>query len=140
VLAPGHGTVALARHAGRCVAGAVYVWAGQRAIYKYGASDEREQHLRPNNLVMWEAICHLAQQGCRELHLGRTSLFHDGLRRFKLGWGAREENLRYTRYDLRTQEVVAVPDQVAGWHNRLFRWLPTPLARCAGAALYKHVA
>lgn len=139
-LQAGHGTVALARHAGRWIAGAVYVWSGDRAIYKYGASDEREQNLRPNNLVMWEAICHLAQRGCRELHLGRTSLFHDGLRRFKLGWGATEETLAYTRYDYRAQQVVPVPDRVAGWHNQVFHCLPGPLARLAGAVLYKHVA
>jgi len=31
-------------------------------------------------------------------------------------------------------------DGVAGWHNRVFRRLPGPLARLAGRLLYQHWA
>jgi len=38
------------------VAGAIYFHLGEKAVFKYGASDKKFQHLRANNLVMWEAI------------------------------------------------------------------------------------
>jgi len=46
----------LASHKGKNIASAVYFHFGDKAIYKYGASDRKYQHLRANNLVMWEAI------------------------------------------------------------------------------------
>jgi len=39
-------------------------------MYKFGASDSGFQHLRPNNLVMWEGIRHCAERGCERLHFG----------------------------------------------------------------------
>ena len=45
------------------------------------------QNLRPNNLVMWEGIKSLMQRGADTLHLGRTSMENEGLRRFKLSRG-----------------------------------------------------
>jgi lipid II:glycine glycyltransferase (peptidoglycan interpeptide bridge formation enzyme) len=50
------GFVVLALQQGKPIAGAVYFLFGSEAIYKYGASDKEYQPLRPNNLVMWEAI------------------------------------------------------------------------------------
>ncbi len=55
-LAPGHGFIVTARVGNRPVAAAIYFHQGRRAIFKFGASDHAFQHLRPNNLVMWEAI------------------------------------------------------------------------------------
>ena len=75
---------------------------GGRAIYKYGASDETFQDLRGGNLVMWAAIKNFVRAGgAKHLDLGRTSLGNEGLRKFKLGWGAREEKIEYVKYDLR---------------------------------------
>jgi lipid II:glycine glycyltransferase (peptidoglycan interpeptide bridge formation enzyme) len=88
VLAENHGIVVLARRKKTPVAGAIFFQFGDRAIYKFGASNETFQHLRGNNLVMWEAIRHFSRAGLKKLNLGRTSLDNDGLRRFKLGWNA----------------------------------------------------
>jgi hypothetical protein len=140
VLAAGHGWIVLARHRGKPVAGAVFFQGGRIAIYKYGASDAAHQDLRANNLVMWAAIKRFAREGFAELDFGRTSMFNAGLRRFKLGWGAREVPIEYCRFDLRREAFVAVPDAAAGWHNRVFRLMPVPLARLAGRLLYPHVA
>ena len=68
------GTVAVAKHLGNPVAANVYFYSGGGAIYKYGASDERFQHLRASNLVMWEAIKWHARNGARHsMNMGRTS-------------------------------------------------------------------
>ena len=79
VVAAGKGVVLLAAHAGKTVAGAVYFFFQDRALFKFGASDRAFQHLRANNLVMWEAIQWLIRNGFRSLHFGRTEI---GERRF----------------------------------------------------------
>ena len=140
ILSQNQGFVALASHRGRAVAASVYFHLGGRAIYKYGASDLAQQHLRANNLVMWEAIRWLAQHGARQLHFGKTALAHEGLRRFKLAWGTVEETLEYVKYDLRKNKFVTDTDAVSGWHNAIFRALPGFMSRAAGNLLYKHWA
>jgi hypothetical protein len=140
ILAQNQGCVVLARHGGVPVAGAVFFHFSRTALYKFGASDERFQHLRANNKVMWEAIAWHAQKGFAQLDFGRTSLANAGLRRFKLGWGATEHPIDYVRYDLPAAAFTAGRDESSGWYNRLFRRLPVSLSRVAGALLYKHAA
>lgn len=140
IVSQDQGVVALAGWRGRPVAGAVYFYLGGRAIYKYGASDLRWQHLRPNNLVMWEAMKWLAARGATRLHLGKTALDQAGLRRFKLNLGAAETRIEYVKFDLAANRFVVAADGIAGWHNQVFRRLPVVLSRRVGELLYKHWA
>jgi len=140
VLSRNQGFVVLARHGRTVVAGAVFLHFGKQAIYKFGASDERFQHLRPNNLVMWEAIRWYATRDFDELDFGRSSLGQEGLRHFKLGWGTQELCIEYMRYDCQRGGFVTVNDEAFGWHNHVFQWLPVPVSRCIGAVLYRHAA
>jgi CelD/BcsL family acetyltransferase involved in cellulose biosynthesis len=134
------GMVALARHEGRLIAAAVHFNLGHQAIYKYGASDRSFQHLRGNNLVMWEAIKWHAHNGATVLDLGRTSLTNEGVRRFKLGWGVTEKMIEYVKYDLRRGRFVSESDESFGWYNRCFQMMPVFLSRLIGAGLYRHWA
>lgn len=140
ILAQGGGIIVLAQAGARSVAGSIFLQMGQQAIYKFGASDERTLELRGNDLVMWEGIKYFAARGCRKLHLGRTSAVNEGLRRFKLGWGARECSINYFKYDLRKSTFMPGRDEALGWYNRVFAALPSGLSRCLGALLYRHVA
>lgn len=140
ILSQNLGMVAVASHARRKIAASVYFFLGGRAIYKYGASDFASQHLRGSNLVMWAAMKWLARNGAARLHLGKTSLNNEGLRRFKLNLGAQEEAVAYLKYDLRRGEFVTETDGIEGWHNRVFRILPAFAARAAGGLLYRHWA
>jgi hypothetical protein len=140
ILSPDRGFVVLARKERTTVAGAVFFHLGNRAVYKFGASDDQFQHLRANNLVMWEAIRWYAMHGFDELDFGRTSLGNEGLRSFKLGWGTRERRIEYMRYDCRSRGFVVVKDEAFGWHNRVFRALPNPVLQRIGAVLYRHTA
>lgn len=140
LLAPGQGMTVLARWRGQPIAGAIFFRQGKRALYKFGASDDTQQHLRGNNAVMWKAIEHLAGGGCTELDFGRTSLTNEGLRRFKRSWGTTERTTDYFRYDLRANRFVSTPDQAAsGLHTRVFRALPMGISRLFGALTYKHL-
>jgi Acetyltransferase (GNAT) domain len=140
VLEKGQGWVVLARLGSSPVAGAVFLHMGKTAMYKYGASDESFQHLRPNNLVMWEAIKFHSRKGFELLDFGRTSISNEGLRRFKLSWATTERRIDYVRYDLRRNRFVTVRDGSSGWQTGIFRILPSSLARLIGAAAYKHIA
>jgi hypothetical protein len=140
ILSKNHGMIAIASCQQRPVAASVYFQLGARAVYKYGASDETFQHLRGANVVMWEAIKWHARNGAKTLHLGRTSIGNEGLRRFKLGWGAGEHKIEYVKYDLRQSRYVTETDEATGWYNRVFNVLPTGLSRLIGAVLYRHCA
>ena len=134
------GIIVLACYQGNPVAGAIHFHSDGQAIYKFGASDETFQQLRGSNLVMWEAIKWLARNGSKSLHFGRTSIANEGLRKFKLGWGAEEHRMDYFKYDLQKDRYVTDTDETSGWHNRVFKALPVPASRVIGAVLYKHWA
>jgi hypothetical protein len=139
VLAKNLGAVISAKEKDRPVASAVFFRFGDEAIYKFGASDRTCLHLRGNNLVMSEAIKWCASQGSKVLNFGRTSLNNEGLRRFKLGWGAKESRIQYFRYDLRTNAYVQEQDRSSGWHSRFFRNMPLFMSRLCGMVLYRHM-
>ena len=140
ILSKNLGFVSLAKYREKPIAAAIFFHFGQKAVYKYGASDEGYQQWRGNNQAMWEAIQWYSRHGFDELHLGRTSLANEGLRRFKLGWAAQEHRIEYFRFDFSTQTMAAERDEVYGWHNRIFRVLPIALSRLLGMLLYKHMA
>jgi predicted N-acyltransferase len=139
VLAKGRGFVALASAQGGCVAGAVFLHFGDKAIYKYGASDKSLQHLRANNLVMWEAIKWCSQNGIRSVSLGRTEPENDGLLQFKRGWGAQELSIPYYKYDMRSGRFVNESVGFLDGHKTIIHRLPIPLLRVAGSVLYRHI-
>ena len=136
----GHGFIVLARTEQRPVAAALFLHGNRSGLFKFGASDERYQHLRPNNLVMWEGIKALSALGCETLDLGRTSLSNEGLRRFKLSWGTEERMLNYFRYDCLADRWLTAPDRSSGRHSAIFQRLPLPISELIGALLYRHIA
>ena len=140
LLGSGKGIVATVRADKQAVASAVLLHHGRQAIYKFGASSDLHRHLRPNNLLMWELIQWCALRGFARLHLGRTSLGNEGLRRFKLSLGAQEEKLEYFKYDFGSKTFVSDVDRSQTWMNPIFRRMPLPLLRLAGRILYPQLA
>lgn len=139
VIAAGKGFTVIATHRSRPVAGAVFFHSGRKGIYKFGASDFRFQHLRANNLVMWEAIRWFSQNCFEELSFGRTDLDHAGLIRFKEGWGARRHDIHYYRYDFKRAGFLSDSAGSEEAAARVFRALPVSLLKVAGELLYRHV-
>jgi hypothetical protein len=140
VFRAGQGFLAVARLASKPIAAAVFFHHQGQAFYKFGASDYRLQHLRPNNLLMWESMKRFAAQGFESVHLGRTSLSNEGLRRFKLGLGAAEQPIRYAKYDLKREAFVRDIDRSEQPIKRLFGYLPSSLFRLVGRLLYPHLS
>ena len=77
------------------IAAAVFLAWNGTMIYKFGASDASSWSLRPNHLLFWHAIRAACEQECRWFDFGRTDIGQEGLRNFKLSWGAVEEPLIY---------------------------------------------
>ncbi|MES2467159.1 MAG: GNAT family N-acetyltransferase [Verrucomicrobiota bacterium] len=140
LIGPDAGFVVSASSQGRPVSASVFLRCGTAAVYKFGASDERAWDCRPNHLVMWEGIQHLIATGAHTLHFGRSSIGQEGLRRFKLSWGATESSISYLQYLPASNTwgaVIPKPDRPLV--HALFRRLPLTVNRWAGRLLYPHL-
>ena len=135
----GLGEIVLAKLGEVPVAGAVFLRSGGRVIYKYGASDSDHWPLRPNHLVMWHAIKHFADMGCKELHFGRTSQNDEGLSRFKRSWGCDSVVLPYFRRKLCNDQWDDASHPRSESHPQIFGHLPISLNRLAGRLIYPHL-
>lgn len=133
------GFVVIARAASLPIAGAVFLRFGDNATYKYAASDERYQQMRGNDVVMWEGIKFLTEGRAQTLHLGRTSIDNDGLRKFKLGWNATEEMLHYFRFDTATNSWLNMSGLPGNLHKQVFGRLPLAVNKLAGSMIYPHL-
>ena len=139
VISENLGFVALAYFQEKVIAGAIYVHFGEKAIYKYGASDAHFQRLRANNLIMWEAIQWYCQHNYRTLCFGRTELKNEGLRRFKTGWGTKEDTINYYKYDLRNNVFVKNRPVISAFNSKIFSKMPVHLLNILGSLLYRHM-
>ena len=139
VLSKGHGFIALARHQGKTIAGAVYFHFGKRALYKYGASNPQYLHVRPNDLVMWETIKWFRSQGYESLCFGCPEQENAGLRAFKIGWGAEERVIRYALFDMKQKKFKPGNPTRRTISAAILKRMPVPFLKFIGNALYKHV-
>lgn len=140
ILSSNQGIIFLATLNGAPAAGALFLNYKKKTIYKYGASDITIQSTRANNFVMWEAIKWHIENGFDELHFGRSSLAHEGLRAYKLRWGAEEGSINYYRYDLVKKTFTTQKDAVSGWYNKIFKTIPLFMSQAISSLIYKHVA
>jgi len=139
IIAVNLGFVVLASYRGKTIAGAVYFHLGDKALFKYGASEKKYQHLRANNLVMWEAIKYYCQNGYKSLNLGRTEPENKGLLQFKSGWGTKKHVINYYKYDFKKRAFVQNSSRVIGFYNKIFKNMPIPILKVVGSILYKHM-
>jgi hypothetical protein len=139
VIARGGGFISQALFEDEVIASSVYILFGKKAIFKYGASDKRYNHLRANNLVMWKAIECCCEIGIESLCMGRTELDHEGLRQFKSGWNAQEYAIEYYRYSFAEGKFIKGTFGVPGITQKFFRRLPAPILNAAGSILYRHI-
>ncbi len=139
IIANEKGFVALATLGNEVIAANVYLCFGDQVIYKYGASDDRRQHLRANNLIMWKAIKWSCDRGYKHLCFGRTETQHQGLIQFKAGWGGESQTISYYRYDLKKEGFVNAPPDGNPVYQRIFRKLPIPALKLIGKTAYRHM-
>ncbi len=139
VLAQEQGFVILAHHAGRPIAGAIFFHFGRKAMYKYGASRRDHLGVRPNNLVMWEAIRWYGQHGFTNFDMGRSEPDNRGLNQFKNGWGTQIETLKYYTYDIPKMRFRWKEKDMVSATQRIFQKMPIPVLRMVGKLAYRHM-
>jgi hypothetical protein len=139
ILSHDKGCICLAEHGNQPVAASIFFHFGDKAIYKYGASDKNAKNLRANNLVMWEAICWYIEHGYKHFCFGRTEKDNDGLRQFKNGWGTQENKISYFKYDLLRNQFVTNAGYIASRYKKVFQRIPVPALRVMGKLLYRHM-
>jgi CelD/BcsL family acetyltransferase involved in cellulose biosynthesis len=136
-LEPGHGFLLLAYDRDRPVAGGVFLTWEQTITAKYSASTEAAWSLRPNNCVFWEAMRWGCANGYRTFDFGRTDIDAEGLRRFKLSWGAVEHPLHYTIIGETTRRADGSHLQ---FMSAVIRRSPPIVTRALGEILYRYAA
>jgi CelD/BcsL family acetyltransferase involved in cellulose biosynthesis len=137
LIAPGYGFVLLAYQDAQLLAGAVFLHWNETLTYKYSASDPAYWKLRPNNLILWNAICWGCEHGYQVFDWGRTDLNNAGLRGFKLGWGSEEEIIHYSVLADRPPKVSS-EGKARRLMTPLIQRSPTWVCRAIGELLYKH--
>ena len=138
VISPGHGMVISARYRKKVIASSIYFHFGKRAVFKYGASELSYLNLRPNNLIMWEAIKWYRDREFEILSLGRTELDNPGLIRYKRAWGAEERLIKYFRYDIKKNMFLTQKSGQAAY-VKFFSRLPVWILRVMGRLAYRHM-
>jgi CelD/BcsL family acetyltransferase involved in cellulose biosynthesis len=126
--------------AGQPIAAAVLLTWNGTVIYKFGASDESSWSLRPNHLLFWHAIRAACEQGGRWFDFGRTDIGQEGLRNFKLSWGAVEEPLFYGMVGGTPESAPSGEGIATRVLGPVIRHGPLLLCRAAGETLYRYVA
>jgi len=80
----------------RIIGGHIFFAFGSTVTYAFGASGADDFGLRPNDIIMGQAINDASQAGYRSVDLGEVPQGDDNLARFKTKWGA--EPVRLYRY------------------------------------------
>lgn len=138
VISKKKGFVALARSTKKIIAGAVFLHFNKKAVYKYGASDVNYLSLRPNNLIMWEAIRHYSKEGYTNFSFGITEMDNQGLLQFKRGWGATESVINYFRYSIKQKGLTKDSFREKTSYS-IFKKMPSPILNAIGYLFYRHI-
>lgn len=140
VLSRGGGHALVAEKDGVALAAAVFLTAGGRTVYKFGASEAEAWSLRPNHAIFARAITEACRLGVTEFDFGRTDLGHESLCAFKRSWGAAELPLHHTVLGP-DGPVAATPGRaLPAPAARLIQRGPEWVCRTSGALLYRWTA
>jgi len=139
IISKGKGFVLLAKYRSRYIAGAVFFNLGDKAIFKYGASDQNYLYLRPNNIVIWSALKWYMENGFKSFSFGRTDLENKGLLQYKRGWGGKEEAIGYYKYNFKKDVFVGKPIIRNSITAYILRKIPYPMLKKAGSLFYRHM-
>jgi lipid II:glycine glycyltransferase (peptidoglycan interpeptide bridge formation enzyme) len=132
----GLGFILLANQDDQCLAAGLFLHWQNTLIYKYAASNECGQNLRPNHLLTWTAICWGCENGYKVFDFGRTDVDNEGLRSFKIRWGAEEIPLCYSVFS--TKPTRPSVERMMPLMKKIIRKSPPWVCRSAGELLYRY--
>jgi hypothetical protein len=128
----------------RMIGGHIFFFFGPTATYAFGASSAADFALRPNDIIMGQAINDASEAGYRFVDLGEVPEGDENLGRFKSKWGA--ERVRMYRYyspDFPDTEHIASDESESSAAGNLAKkvWTRLPLAVTAwlGDRIYAYL-
>lgn len=133
-------TVLLVKKGATPIAGIVLLKYAKRAIYKFGASDERYLGLGGNQLAMWTAIRKASDEGFNEFDFGRSFSDNGKLNEYKARWGAEEFGLHYLYSPFKEPGFKDEGGRCAHLASSVFKSLPRLSNRFLGRLFYKYLA
>jgi hypothetical protein len=141
LISQGLGFIAIGECEGKVIAALVCLTHKGKVYSKFSASDKNHLNKNPNHVVRWEAIRYACANNYKAMDFGRCSPEDNGLRTFKLGWGAKEIDLPYFYYPEIKGPMAAYGN---GTKYRVLRsvlsMMPQSALKAAGSLLYKHLA
>jgi CelD/BcsL family acetyltransferase involved in cellulose biosynthesis len=139
MIAKGLGIVIIVKEgSGIPISGAIVLRYRQNAMIKFSGSDPAYLYTRCHYFTFWKCIEWACMNGVSVFDFGRTEVPEVGLRKFKDGWGAKEEPLTYSTISR------AAPRQSSGRSTKLIRGLiqhsPPLVCRAIGELFYRYAA
>lgn len=131
------GFILLAYHDDQCLAAGLFLNWQSTLMYKYAASSDSGQDLRPNHLITWTAVQWGCEKGYQVFDFGRTDSTNEGLRTFKNRWGAEETPLTYSVYNQKSLPG-ANNGKITSLMNTIIKKSPTWVCQLTGELLYRH--
>lgn len=138
LLKPNLGFVLITFKDGEPIAGGVFFTFNKTVFYKYSASDIHYKKLHPNHAFIWRAMQRAIAEGYTTFDFGRSEKENDGLRRFKRGWGADEQELVYST--ISDHPPNSGTSRLTGVAGVVIRNSPEFVCTLSGKILYKHFA
>lgn len=138
LLEKGHGFVLLAYQGETCISAGLFLHWGKTLTYKYSATAEASQALRPNHLVTWTAMEWGCQNGFTTFDFGRADLEDEGLRAYKRRWGAAETPLSYSYIAASPPPEAHGEGRLGGLLKGLIRRSPVWVGQTIGGVLYRY--
>lgn len=141
ILCPlGLASLILVKKNGMAVSGVLMLRFGDRAYYKFGATDEKHFISGAAQLALWTSIKKASDEGFAFFDLGRTFTENKGLMDFKSRWAAQARPLHYLHWP---EKRLALKDEGASTvrvASAVFKALPVFSNRLIGRLLYRYLA
>jgi len=137
----GHGFLLLAVKEDKILAGDFFLEWNGTLYYKFNASFAEDLLLRPNDLLIWEAIQRGKSRGFATLDFGLSDWDQEGLVRYKRKFGVEEGTISFLHHEPdgappmnnEVREILSKVTRTFTDHR-----VPDSMTELAGGFLYKH--
>ena len=138
LIEPGLGFILTAEYEGSAAAASIFLSHKDTLVTKYAASNPSVRDIGAGHLLDWVSLDSACREGYRLMDWGRTDVEAEGLRSYKLGWGAEEERLFYTHIARRQPRESRL--RLGAAAQAVIRRSPEWMCRMLGELFYRGAA
>lgn len=124
------------------VGGHIYFRLGQTLSYAFNGAKTSALPLRPNDILLWQAIHEAHQEGCRVVDLGEVPDGDESLAHYKIKWGAVPVRLyRYYYPDFPDAEPSSEKKEshLVGMAKSVWQYVPLGVTSWIGDRIYSRL-